>query len=188
MIDRRHHTLFFIHSCTNHKRSSADDICTLSSPPLVSTQARSQAYSSVPGVLSVACLGQRVQLELISFVFTVLEGETSVVEIPRKRGKCGFAPRDLEVRSCFARGVVRCANAWFWQTGDGGLTRLVFLHRALGWFLNLEVFFRGSAAGINKSFRIPKPRRTPVLDRHIDHDDSETSALLRDSARPRNNN
>jgi hypothetical protein len=60
---------------------------------------------------------------LLCSLFTVLEGETSVDEVPRKRGKCGFAPRDLEVRSCFARGVVRCANAWFWQTGDGGLTQ-----------------------------------------------------------------
>ena len=41
-------------------------------------------------VLSVACLGERVKLKLISFVLTVLEGETSVVEIPRKRGICGW--------------------------------------------------------------------------------------------------
>ena len=78
-------------------------------------------------------------------MFTVLEGETSVVEIPRKREKYGFAPRDLEVRSCFARGVVRCVKAWFWQTSDGGLTQhirkeyannmLVYLHRALGFVL-----------------------------------------------------
>ena len=111
MIDRRHQALLCtaVHSCTNHKRSSADDICTLSSPPLVSTQTRSQAYSSVPGVLSVACLGQRVQLELISFVFTVLEGETSVVEIPRKRGICGWFSSGLgsEELLCTGRCSVR---------------------------------------------------------------------------------
>jgi hypothetical protein len=50
--------------------------------PLVSTQTRSEAYSSVPkGALETTCLGQRAKL--VSSVFTVLEGETSVVDIPR---------------------------------------------------------------------------------------------------------
>ena len=191
MIDRRHHTLFFIHSYTNHKIPSEGDIIHSEFPtPGFDPNMLASVLIWTRGALG--CMFGSTSSTWTYFFCVHCAG--------RGNFRCWNTSQERNMRlvllgtwkwGAALHGAFLAFVYVRWRLWLSTTQRRTITEKSLVFYIELSendlmYVFLSSSRILSAGNISSKKKRGRLHD--IDHDDSETSALQRDNAKPRNNN